>query len=143
MIRRPPRSTRTYTLFPYTTLFRSASAPHIAESAAAVGRILAHGDPVYGINTGFGKLASVRIDAADLATLQRNIVLSHAAGTGAPSPAPVVRLMMALKLASLARSEEHTSELQSIMRISYAVFCLKKKKTKTAYSRLEKPNKAR
>src|SRR3546814_16702794 len=41
-----------------------ASAPHIAESAAAVGRILAHGDPVYGINTGFGKLASVRIDAA-------------------------------------------------------------------------------
>src|SRR3546814_3597868 len=58
---------------------------------------------LYGINTGFGKLASVRIDAADLATLQRNIVLSHAAGTGAPSPAPVVRLMMALKLASLAQ----------------------------------------
>ncbi|MBB5705982.1 histidine ammonia-lyase [Sphingopyxis panaciterrulae] len=80
-----------------------AAASRIAESAAAVGRILAHGDPVYGINTGFGKLASVRIDAADLATLQRNIVLSHAAGTGAPSPAPVVRLMMALKLVSLAQ----------------------------------------
>jgi len=80
-----------------------AAAPRIAESAAAVGRILAHGDPVYGINTGFGKLASVRIDEADLATLQRNIVLSHAAGTGAPSPVPVVRLMMALKLASLAQ----------------------------------------
>ncbi len=80
-----------------------ASAPVIAASAAAVARILAKGEPVYGINTGFGKLASVRIDQADLATLQRNIVLSHAAGTGAPAPVPVVRLMMALKLASLAQ----------------------------------------
>ena len=80
-----------------------ACAPRIAESAAAVGRILAHGEPVYGINTGFGKLASVRIGDSDLATLQRNIVLSHAAGTGEPSPVPVVRLMMALKLASLAQ----------------------------------------
>jgi len=75
----------------------------IARSAATVEAILARGDAVYGINTGFGKLASVRIEAADLATLQRNIVLSHAAGTGDPSPAPVVRLMMALKLASLAQ----------------------------------------
>ncbi|WOF44437.1 histidine ammonia-lyase [Sphingopyxis indica] len=80
-----------------------ACAPRIAESAEAVQRILAHGAPVYGINTGFGKLASVRIGDADLATLQRNIVLSHAAGTGEPSPVPVVRLMMALKLASLAQ----------------------------------------
>jgi len=80
-----------------------ASGPRIAMSAAAVGRILAHGEPVYGINTGFGKLASVRIDDADLATLQRNIVLSHAAGVGDPSPVPVIRLMMALKLASLAQ----------------------------------------
>ncbi|OWR01122.1 histidine ammonia-lyase [Sphingopyxis witflariensis] len=80
-----------------------ASAPRIAESAAAVSRILARGEPVYGINTGFGKLASVRIDDADLATLQRNIVLSHAAGIGDPSPVPVIRLMMALKLASLAQ----------------------------------------
>lgn len=80
-----------------------ACEPRIAESAAAVERILAKGAPVYGINTGFGKLASVRVGDADLARLQRNIVLSHAAGTGAPSPAPVVRLMMALKLASLAQ----------------------------------------
>ena len=79
------------------------SAPVIAASAAAVERILAKGQPVYGINTGFGKLASVRIDDADLATLQRNIVLSHAAGTGDPSPVAIVRLMMALKLASLAQ----------------------------------------
>ena len=48
--------------------------------------IVATGEPVYGINTGFGKLASVRIAAADLATLQRNIVLSHAAGVGEPMP---------------------------------------------------------
>ncbi|MBS7670947.1 histidine ammonia-lyase [Croceicoccus gelatinilyticus] len=75
----------------------------VRESAASVERILARGEPVYGINTGFGKLASVRIDDADLATLQRNIVLSHAAGVGDPSPEPVVRLMMALKMVSLAR----------------------------------------
>ena len=77
--------------------------PAIAESAEAVARILARGEPVYGINTGFGKLATVRIDACDLAELQRNIVLSHAAGVGDPMPVPVARLMMALKLASLAR----------------------------------------
>jgi len=80
-----------------------ACAGTIAASAAAVARILAHGEPVYGINTGFGKLASVRIGDEDLATLQRNIVLSHSAGTGAPSPVAIVRLMMALKLASLAQ----------------------------------------
>ncbi|MGK6320497.1 histidine ammonia-lyase [Sphingomonas sp. DT-204] len=78
-------------------------APRVAESAAAVDRILAKGAPVYGINTGFGKLASVRIADTDLAVLQRNIVLSHAAGVGEPAPAPVVRLMLALKLASLAQ----------------------------------------
>lgn len=80
-----------------------SSAPKIAASAAAIARILAKGEPVYGINTGFGKLASVRIEDADLARLQRNIVLSHAAGTGDPAPVGVVRLMMALKLASLAQ----------------------------------------
>ncbi|WP_296679800.1 histidine ammonia-lyase [Novosphingobium sp.] len=80
-----------------------ASADAIAASAATVAAILARDEAVYGINTGFGKLASVRIVADDLAALQRNIVLSHAAGTGEPSPAAVVRLMMALKLASLAQ----------------------------------------
>jgi histidine ammonia-lyase len=80
-----------------------AATPLIAESAAAVERILAKGQPVYGINTGFGKLASVRIGDEDLAVLQRNIVLGHAAGTGAPSPVSVIRLMMALKLANLAQ----------------------------------------
>jgi histidine ammonia-lyase len=75
----------------------------IEAGAETIRAIIAKGEPVYGINTGFGKLASVRIDAADLATLQRNIVLSHAAGVGEPLPVPVVRLIMALKLASLAQ----------------------------------------
>jgi histidine ammonia-lyase len=75
----------------------------IDASARAIATILAKGEPVYGINTGFGKLASVRIAPADLERLQRNIVLSHAAGVGAPMPVPIVRLMMALKLASLAQ----------------------------------------
>ena len=95
------------TLADWRAIYEGASAALNAEawdaidaSAAAVARIVAKGDPVYGINTGFGKLASVRIASDDLATLQRNIVLSHAAGTGASSPTPVVRLMMALKLAS-------------------------------------------
>lgn len=80
-----------------------ASAEAVAASAATVERIVARGEPVYGINTGFGKLASVRIPAEDLETLQRNIVLSHAAGVGDATPQPVTRLMMALKLASLAQ----------------------------------------
>jgi histidine ammonia-lyase len=75
----------------------------IAESAAAVSRILARHEPVYGINTGFGKLATVKIGDSDLETLQRNIVLSHAAGVGDPMPVLIARLMMALKLASLAQ----------------------------------------
>ncbi|ESY65517.1 histidine ammonia-lyase [Mesorhizobium sp. LNHC252B00] len=80
-----------------------ACRPKIKASAGAVARIVAKGEPVYGINTGFGKLASVRIPAEDLETLQRNIVLSHAAGVGEPMPSAVCRLMMALKLASLAQ----------------------------------------
>ncbi|HSI00960.1 MAG TPA: histidine ammonia-lyase [Reyranella sp.] len=80
-----------------------ACVPVIERSAAAVSAIIAKGEPVYGINTGFGKLATVHIPPEDLATLQRNIVLSHSAGAGAPMPVPVARLMMALKLASLAQ----------------------------------------
>ena len=77
--------------------------PLIAESAEAVRRILARNVPVYGINTGFGRLAQVRIENEDLAKLQRNIVLSHCAGVGEPLPVAIARLMIALKLASLAQ----------------------------------------
>jgi len=86
-----------------------AAFERVEAGAAAVARILAKGEPVYGINTGFGKLASVRIGDADLETLQRNIVLSHAAGVGEPSPVPVIRLMLALKLASLAQGASGVS----------------------------------
>ncbi|MBV9237969.1 MAG: histidine ammonia-lyase [Xanthobacteraceae bacterium] len=75
----------------------------VAATAATVAQIVRRGNAVYGINTGFGRLANIRIDTHDLATLQRNLVLSHAAGVGDPTPLPTVRLMMALKLANLAR----------------------------------------
>ncbi len=78
-------------------------AERVAASAAAVQRIVARGEPVYGVNTGFGKLSTLRIDAADLTILQRNIVLSHSVGVGAPASVEATRLMMALKLASLAQ----------------------------------------
>ena len=77
--------------------------PDLEAGAATIADILARHEPVYGINTGFGKLASVRIADEDLARLQRNLVLSHASGVGEPLPVPVVRLMMALKLANLGQ----------------------------------------
>ncbi len=80
----------------------AAEAP-VEAGAATIRAILDKGEPVYGINTGFGRLASVRIDHADLERLQRNLVLSHASGTGEPLSVPVVRLAMALKVASLAQ----------------------------------------
>src|SRR3546814_3413171 len=107
MIRRPPRSTRTDTLFPYTTLFRSAVLRH----TAAPGR---------GSASEPGGLRRAD-DAALLPRTRLGLTAFSAARSGscvpAVPPAP-------------ARSEEHTSELQSLMRISYAVFCLKKKKTR-------------
>ena len=74
------------------------------EASAAVVQAAAAGDaPVYGVNTGFGKLASTRIGAEDLSQLQWNLIRSHSVGVGEPLAAPVVRLMLALKAASLAR----------------------------------------
>src|SRR3546814_3599744 len=105
MIRRPPRSTRTDTLFPYTTLFRSATAKWLAELDALARDGVFAGTVMGPISTGSLKLAG-RLD----------MVIS-------PTPGESYLLL-------LTRSEEHTSELQSLMRISYAVFCLKKKKIK-------------
>lgn len=73
----------------------------IVTSEKVVQKIISRGEPVYGINTGFGKLANVRIPNQDLAQLQHNIVISHSSGVGVPASRAVVRLMMALKLASL------------------------------------------
>jgi histidine ammonia-lyase len=80
-----------------------ACQPAVEAGVRAVEAIVARGEPVYGINTGFGKLASARIEPADIARLQTNLVLSHAAGVGEPAPVAIVRLMLALKLASLAQ----------------------------------------
>src|SRR3546814_2214892 len=98
LLRRPPRSTRTDTLFPYTTLFRS-----IGFDAAARRRWLFRRDLLCGLGG---------VDLGGLGLDQLDDVIDH--------------------VGILHRSEEHTSELQSLMRISYAVLCLKKKKkTKT------------
>lgn len=75
----------------------------IKKSAGRIAEIAAGDIPVYGVNTGFGKLASIRIDATDVTTLQRNLILSHCCGIGAPLPRNVVRLIMVLKLISLGR----------------------------------------
>ena len=81
-----------------------AAWPAVEASAAVVRRAAAGTEPVYGVNTGFGKLASTRIGAEDLAALQRNLIRSHSVGVGAPLAPPVVRLILALKAASLARA---------------------------------------
>jgi histidine ammonia-lyase len=86
-----------------TPVLDESAVPKIEASAASIRRIVERGEPVYGVNTGFGKLASVRIPLDQLETLQRNIVLSHAAGTGDPVEPAIVRLMMALKLANIAQ----------------------------------------
>ncbi|MBL8512106.1 MAG: aromatic amino acid lyase, partial [Betaproteobacteria bacterium] len=75
----------------------------IRAGAAAVEAIVAKGAPAYGINTGFGKLAQKHIANDQLETLQRNLVLSHSAGVGAPLPDSVVKLILLLKIVSLAR----------------------------------------
>src|SRR3546814_2616777 len=92
MIRRPPRSTRTDTLFPYTTLFRSKIQPNLIFVRAELGQNMLH-----------RLTLPILHRAADAQDRRADVDLKH-------------------------RSEEHTSELQSLMRISYAVFCLKKKK---------------
>jgi histidine ammonia-lyase len=75
----------------------------ITASAAAIEAIVARGEAAYGINTGFGKLARTRIPDAQLEQLQRNLILSHSVGTGEPMSDATVRLVMAMKAASLAR----------------------------------------
>ena len=80
-----------------------ASLDRIRASAASVERIVASGETVYGINTGFGLLANTRIPPARLAELQRNLILSHSCGLGDMLPRHVVRLMIVLKLLGLGR----------------------------------------
>src|SRR3546814_9819040 len=112
MIRRPPRSTRTDTLFPYTTLFRSQLAvleDDTNQTVVVVDRLLTElSDDIR------RQSAYVGIERQDLNAMAVAIKHGELFGTS---------------LANRTRSEEHTSELQSLMRISYAVFCLQKKNT--------------
>src|SRR3546814_2409118 len=101
MIRRPPRSTRTDTLFPYTTLFRSDVALSVKRRSAGQDR-------------------------------QHSVDILHAVVHGRRNPEPLVIKSRVDSRRLKRRSEEHTSELQSLMRTSYAVFCLKKKTLKNA-----------
>ena len=80
-----------------------AAKPAVEKAAAMVARAAAGTDAVYGVNTGFGKLASRKIAPQDTETLQRNLILSHCCGVGDALSAPLTRLMMALKLMSLGR----------------------------------------
>jgi len=88
----------------------AAARRRIGASAAVVQRAAAGDSPVYGVNTGFGKLAGTRIGAGDLAQLQLNLIRSHSVGVGDPLPARVVRLVLALKAASLARGHSGVCE---------------------------------
>src|SRR3546814_2201424 len=125
MIRRPPRSTRTDTLFPYTTLFRSlvvevilpVAGDALAQKALRVGlaRLPAAGGDGEGVaadDGGHGGLGGIAAEPPGEALHLARRVVQQA--------------LVAHRI--VVRSEEHTSELQSLMRISYAVFCLKKKK---------------
>jgi len=80
-----------------------AAARRVERSRAVVERVLASDQTVYGVNTGFGQLAERRIERGQLARLQQNLIRSHAAGVGAPLPAPVVRAILALRANCLAR----------------------------------------
>src|SRR3546814_3906396 len=108
MIRRPPRSTRTDTLFPYTTLFRSIRAGQ---------RLTIPGGRYHEITRGQTGIAIARAYGVEWSRI--------VAVNGLTEP-----YLLRTGWRLLIRSEEHTSELQSLMRISYAVFCLKKKKHK-------------
>src|SRR3546814_10744620 len=122
MRRRPPRLTRTDTLFPYTTLFRSEAIGR----KAACGEALGHADQERGHALVGAEVAGQQRGAADAAAQQPEQVLLQ----------PRQARGQHRDLGERERSEEHTSELQSLMRISYAVFCLKKKNT-TKHKRSE------
>jgi len=95
---------RRLALEPELTLeLHAESWPAVEASAAAVAHVLSEGRVVYGINTGFGLLASTHIAPHELELLQRSLVLSHAAGVGRPMTEPVVRMLIALKINGLAR----------------------------------------
>src|SRR3546814_5402878 len=123
MMRRPPISTRTDTLFPYTTLFRSGRGFRTAIDAQDSGHLAANMTRI---------AAPSRAKTAYSEGIQRRgrIAGSRKGETDMRRFLTIAAAMFAFAVPG-TRSEEHTSELQSLMRISYAVFCLKKKKKQT------------
>src|SRR3546814_1418260 len=119
MIRRPPRSTRTDTLFPYTTLFRSARG-----TGCGLTLITTYPQPTPFITR---KRRVEKVESLFTALVYDCID----SGRSGSSPGAIATIRRA---SAKSRSEEHTSELQSLMRISYAVFCLKKKTHKNKKS---------
>jgi histidine ammonia-lyase len=101
----------TVTLAQLESIYRTGSAAKlhasakakVEKAAALIAKAVSGTEPVYGVNTGFGKLASIKIKPSDAAQLQRNLILSHCAGVGDVMPEDVTRLMMILKLISLGR----------------------------------------
>src|SRR3546814_2062371 len=125
MIRRPPRSTRTDTLFPYTTLFRSEGGPPALRGSRQGTRRASV--------SGVGRLFDRRY--RDL-SMDRTLPVAWVGMGGRSQRQAMVRCRRRAPCSRKrhgGRSEEHTSELQSLMRISYAVFCLKKQKTKNQH----------
>src|SRR3546814_7163222 len=138
MIRRPPRSTRTDTLFPYTTLFRSGEKVEI-DPAACLDIGIAPDQKGLGIAADIGVLNELTFDLVDIgqivAVLEQFEDLGllgtvTVAGIGDGDIQRDLAVAQRFEDRIGERSEEHTSELQSLMRISYAVFCLKKKTNK-------------
>src|SRR3546814_1591300 len=124
MIRRAPRSTRTDTLFPYTTLFRSGKAETM-RGLAGLGDLTLTCTATQSRNYSLGvALGGGRSVEAALAAARGVVEGRFSAAATLAMARP-----LAVEMPICERSEEHTSELQSLMRISYAVFCLKKKNT--------------
>src|SRR3546814_1265644 len=116
MLRRPPRSTRTDPLFPYTTLFRS----HLVVACSGMVFLRARKR---------NRKVAYWVHAFHRPCIRRRLGLARHECAGDPHGAPVPTTFRMRAGPRDGRSEEHTSELQSLMRISYAVFCLKKKNT--------------
>lgn len=107
---------------PLTLTLPDEAQTAMSASAAIVQAIIDKGAPAYGINTGFGKLAQTRIPDEELEQLQENLILSHSVGVGEPLSAPITRLVMALKINSLARgySGIRASVVQTLLDIHNA-----------------------
>src|SRR3546814_1686861 len=129
MIRRPPRSTRTYTLFPYTTLFRSQLFPghrsylDIYDHFGLLRRRAAYGHCIWLDDTDRRRMAETGTLAVHCPT--SNLFLGSGLFDFAAAGVNKMPIALGTDVGGGTRSEEHTSELQSLMRISYAVFCLK------------------